>query len=181
MLDLQLIEQLKNVFTKLENSIELVYSPSTHKDQVTLLEMLNDVASTSSQITLKAKDGVGALDIPPQFSIYYKGIETGVSFKGIPTGHEFTSLIVAILNVDGKGKLPDESMVQRIKNLKGPIRLRTYISLTCENCPDVVQALNLMAFIHPDFKHEMVDGAYVQDEVTQLGIQGVPSVFKDND
>ena len=180
MLDQDMKEQLKSVFSQIENKIELVYTPSSHSDQMTLLEMLNDIATTCEKIIVKPSDSSAAKEIPPQFTIYYKGNPTGVSFKGIPTGHEFTSLIVALLNTDGKGKMPDASMVQRIKNLKGPIRLKTYISLTCENCPDVVQALNLMALIHSDFKHEMVDGAYVQDEVDKLGIQGVPSVFVDS-
>lgn len=195
MLDNALKEQLKSVFSVIENKIDLVYVPSSHPDQQDLLAMLNDVASTSDKITVKENETPlksiealsqsdqlkTAIEIPPQFTIYYKGKETGVSFKGIPNGHEFTSFIVALLNVDGKGKMPDASMLQRIKNLKGPIRLRTYISLTCENCPDVVQALNLMAFIHSDFKHEMIDGAYYQEEVSQLGIQGVPSVFVKKD
>lgn len=179
MLDPQMIEQLKSVFSNLENKISLIYKNSSHADQSVLLELLTSVASTSEKIELKSTDNTTA-DIPPQFKIYKNDIETGISFKGIPNGHEFTSLILAILNTDGKGKLPDAGLIQRIKNLKGPVRIRTYISLTCENCPDVVQALNLMSLIHEDFKHEMVDGLYVQDEIEKLGIQGVPSVFVEN-
>lgn len=80
------------------------------------------------------------------------------------------------MNCDGKGKMPDAGLAARIKNLKGPIRIKTYISLTCENCPDVVQALNQMALLHSDFQHETIDGAYAQDEVAAIGIQGVPSI-----
>jgi alkyl hydroperoxide reductase subunit F len=76
--------------------------------------------------------------------------------------------------------MPDKGIANRIQNLKGPIRIKTYISLTCENCPDVVQALNQMALLHPDFQHEMVDGGYVQEEIHALGIQGVPSVVVDS-
>lgn len=176
MLDQDLKEQLKGVFAQLENSIECVYTPSLHADQAGLLDLLNDVASASSKIKVRANQQVAA-DVAPQFCLEKNGQTTGISFKGIPNGHEFTSFIVALLNVDGKGKWPDALMIDRIKSLKGPIRLKTYISLTCENCPDVVQALNQMALIHPDFQHEMIDGAYVQDEIQQLGIQGVPSVF----
>jgi alkyl hydroperoxide reductase subunit F len=85
-------------------------------------------------------------------------------------------LVLAILNADGKGKLPDAGLQARIRAVKGPVRIQTYISLTCENCPDVVQAFHQMALIHPDFQHEMIDGAYAQDEISSLGIQGVPSV-----
>jgi alkyl hydroperoxide reductase subunit F len=88
--------------------------------------------------------------------------------------------VLAILNAAKLGKFPDTRILERIKNLRGPIRVKTYISLTCENCPDVVQALNLMALVHPDFQHEMVDGGYVQDQVAALGIQGVPSVMIGN-
>lgn len=170
MLDANIIEQLKSVYSKLENTITLSYFKSTHADQTDLVNLLEQVASTSDKIALNPH--VDSRDVP---SFYIEG--TGVRFRGIPTGHEFTSLILAILNADGKGKLPDEMILARIKKLKGPIDLRTYISLTCENCPEVVQALNIMALVHKDFRHEMVDGAYAQDEVKELGIQGVPSVI----
>jgi alkyl hydroperoxide reductase subunit F len=172
MLDSNLIEQLKAVFSVLENSItlEVTHSPDPHQGE--LLTMLNEVASCSSKINvLEAGDS-----LLPGFRILKNSSVTGVRFTGIPGGHEFTSLILAILNADGKGKLPDEAIQNRIRRLKGPISISTYISLTCENCPDVVQALNQMALIHSDFHHEMKDGAYLQDEIQRLGIQGVPSV-----
>lgn len=180
MLDPQMKEQLQTVFSPIENKIELVYKNSINPDHPAMLELLNDVVSTNANLKLRQLDETFPTDIPPQFSIYKNGKETGIAFKGIPNGHEFTSLILAILNTDGKGRMPDAGVVQRIKNLKGPIRLRTYISLTCENCPDVVQALNLMALLHEDFKHEMVDGLYVQEEIEKYSIQGVPSVFVDS-
>ena len=106
--------------------------------------------------------------------------KTRIKFRGIPNGHEFTSLLLAILNSDGKGKnIPDGSLQKRIAALKGPIRLTTYVSLTCTNCPDVVQALNLMAILNDNIEHEMVDGAINQAEVEALHIQGVPSVYAD--
>jgi alkyl hydroperoxide reductase subunit F len=103
----------------------------------------------------------------------------GIAFRGVPGGHEFSSFVLAILNRDGKGKLPDAGIAARIRALQGPVRLRTYVSLSCENCPEVVQALNVMASLHPDFRHETVDGAVAQEEVAALGIQGVPSVVKE--
>ncbi|MCB0364657.1 MAG: alkyl hydroperoxide reductase subunit F [Bdellovibrionaceae bacterium] len=173
MLDNQMLEQLKQVFAKLENKVELVYESSAHEKQSELVDMLTAVAGTSDLISAKASDVKSRL---PQFSVHYKGQPTGVSFVGIPGGHEFTSLILAILNVDGKGKLPDPQMINRIKKIKGPIEIKTYISLSCENCPDVVQALNLMAYFHPNMKHQMIDGGLDQEEIQRLGIQGVPSV-----
>jgi alkyl hydroperoxide reductase subunit F len=174
MLDNNIIEQLKTVFQKLENNVELVYSKSNHADQKQLVEMLNDISLTSNKIVLRENN---LSTDAPSFHIEYNGNPNGISFLGIPSGHEFTSLILAILNSDGKGKLPDEMILNRIKRLKGPIELRTFISLTCENCPEVVQALNLMSIVHENFKHTMVDGLYTQDEIKSLGIQGVPSVI----
>lgn len=174
MLDSDLKEQLKGVFAQLEQTIELVYCESDHKDQNELLEMLKEISSTSNKIKLRSN---GIKSAAPQFHIEKNNKANGIYFRGIPGGHEFTSLVLAILNSDNKGKFPDEAIANQIKSLKGPIEIKTYISLSCENCPDVVQALNQMAVIHGNFKHEMIDGAYAQDEIKSLGIQGVPSVI----
>lgn len=177
MLDINLKEQLKSHFSKLENEITLLYDETSHSNQVELLELLRDVVSTCPKIKLVSS---GEKKDVPQFKILFKGHPKGITFKGIPGGHEFTSLILAILNTDGKGKFPDQNIVERIKNIKGPIKVKTYISLSCENCPEVVQALNQMALLHSNFQHEMIDGGYAQDEINTLGIQGVPSVVVDN-
>lgn len=176
MLDSQLKQQLIEVYRSLESPIELVYDSSSHENQGELVSMLEDLGSTSSKILVKAS---GRESPVPCFKIEKNGKPTGIFFRGIPGGHEFTSLVLAILNADGKGKMPDAGLQARIRNLKGPIRIKTYISLTCENCPDVVQAFHQMALIHPDFQHEMIDGAYAQEEIEALGIQGVPSVVVD--
>ena len=173
MLDQNILEQLKEVFSKLENKVELVIDRSNHEDQSVLLDLLKSVASTSDKILIKDS---GLTKIIPGFKIEYLEKSNGIFFEGIPSGHEFTSLILAILNSDHKGKFPDEVIINRIKKLKGPIEIKTYISLTCENCPEVVQALNLMSIIHGNFKHTMVDGLYSQEEIKALNIQGVPSV-----
>lgn len=175
MLDNNLKEQLKNVFKPLENNVELVYEESL-TDQNELIEMLKDVAETNPKITVRASIS-GKKSKSPQFSIEYKGKPTGIIFKAIPGGHEFSSLILAILNADGKGKMPEEIIANRIRRLKKPISLKTYMSLTCENCPDVIQTLNQIALIHGDFKHEIIDGGYFPDEIEALSIQGVPSLI----
>lgn len=173
-LDSELKEQLTSVFAKLENPVELIYENSSHEDQNDLVEMLQDVASTSEKIVV-SKNSAGTSPMP-QFHIASKGKSTGIIFKGIPGGHEFTSLILAILNTDGKGKLLDEVIANRVKRLKKNITIQSYISLTCENCPEVVQALNQFALIHGSLRHEIIDGGYVQDDIQKLGIQGVPSL-----
>lgn len=174
MLGQDMMTQLKTVFEKLENKIELVYNESAHAKQTELVSMLEDVASTSDLIELKKS---GETSESPEFYLEYKGKKNGISFIGIPGGHEFTSLVLAILNSDQKGKLPDQQIINRIKNIKGPVEVKTYISLSCENCPEVVQALNVMAIFHDNFTHQMIDGEFAQDDITRLKIQGVPSVI----
>lgn len=172
-IDQSLIEQLKEVFKDLFSEITFEVKSSTHQKQTELISLLTDVASSSSKINLKINEEVSQT---PAFQILKDHKKTGISFRGIPGGHEFTSLILAVLNTDGKGKYPDQQILNRIKKLKGPINLKTYISLSCENCPDVVQTLNLMALVNPNILHEMVDGEFDQKEVEELKIQGVPSV-----
>lgn len=174
MLDKAILEQLKTVYQALENEVTLTLSKSSHENQKDLEQLVNDLSTTSDKIKVSFSEESSDL---PKLSIFYRGQPTGINFVGCPGGHEFTSLVLAILNTDGKGKLPDEMISGRMKRLKGQIELRTYISLECENCPEVVQALNLMALTHPNFKHTMIDGALAQDEVKRLGIQGVPSVM----
>ncbi|MBO9668164.1 MAG: alkyl hydroperoxide reductase subunit F [Bdellovibrio sp.] len=178
MLDSSLKEQLTSVFAKLEKPVELVYEPSVHDDQKDLIEMLQDVGSTSANI--KVRENAGGASPMPQFHIAYEGKPVGIVFKGIPGGHEFTSLILAILNTDGKGKLMDEMLANRVKRIKKNITVQTYMSLTCENCPEVVQAMNQITLAHGSMRHEVIDGGYVQDDIQKIGIQGVPSLVANN-
>lgn len=174
MLDSVIIEQLRGHFAKLTQTISLRYDESSHANQEELIAMLSAVAQASPQIQLQKS---GRISETPGFEILRSDKPTGISFRGIPGGHEFTSLVLAILNADGQGRFPESYIVNRIKNLKGVIRLKTYVSLSCDNCPEVVQALNQMALLHSDFQHQMVDGAYAQSEIESLNIQGVPAVF----
>lgn len=140
--------------------------------------MLTDFVSVSERLDIDIVSGVAI-----RLDILRDGQPTGVSFRGIPTGHEFTSLILAVFNADGKGKnFPDEVVIGRLKQLKKPINLRTYVSLSCTNCPEVVQAMNLIALISGEgVTHEMVDGAIYQDEANALGISAVPTVYAGNE
>ncbi len=176
MLDKTILEQVSNIFSSLKSKITLIASFCNKcQKKEELIEFLNDFATTSDKISIILKEDENA---KLQFSIEKEGKPTGITFRGIPNGHEFTSLLLAILNTDGQGKnIPDQATQNRIKALKGNINLSTYVSLTCTNCPDVVQALNLMSLINPNIKHEMVDGALYQDEISELNIQGVPAVF----
>jgi len=174
MLETAMLEQLKTVFERLDRPVVLRVSDSPHQQQADLLNLLKALASTSPLIQVELTQEKSPI---PHFEIYENNVTSGVSFLGIPTGHEFTSLVLAILNSNKKGKMPDHGILERIKKIQGPIRIRTYMSLSCENCPEVVQSLNLIATVHPDFQHEVIDGEMVPHEIEQLKIQGVPAVF----
>lgn len=176
MLEPALKEQLKSIFATLEANFVLDISVSLqHENRSELIELLEDVAACSECIACQISGADGL-----EFSLIKNGVKSGITFRGIPNGHEFTSLLLAILNLDGKGKnFPDENVCNRVKALKGPVHLATYISLTCTNCPDIVQALNAMTTLNPAITHEMVDGGLFQEEVEAKKIQGVPSVFAD--
>jgi alkyl hydroperoxide reductase subunit F len=177
MLDQGIKDQLKTHFATLSSSLTLALFHSTSPKQDELRELLVEVASCSDKIAFgELADEVTGV----QFDILRDGRATGIRFRGVPGGHEFTSLIIALLNSDGKGKLPDEGIQRRVKALKGPVRLRTYVSLSCTNCPDVVQALNQMALMHADFQHAMIDGELAEADIQSLGIQGVPAVVNGN-
>jgi alkyl hydroperoxide reductase subunit F len=178
MLDSALKEQLQSVFSGLEAAYVLdITVPAQHESRNELLELLDEVAASSAKIACQVKEGDSL-----EFSLLKNGENTGIKFRGVPNGHEFTSLLLAILNSDGKGKnIPDEATCNRVKALKGDIHLTTYVSLTCTNCPDVVQSLNLMALQNSRIRHEMVDGALFQEEADALKIQAVPSVFADGE
>lgn len=152
MLESTLKEQLKGIFAGLNANytFDISISPA-YESRQELLDLLGDVASCSDKISMQVSDGEGL-----EFILLKDGAKTGIKFRGVPNGHEFTSLLLAILNSDGKGKnFPDESICNRVKALNGPIHLTTYVSLTCTNCPDVVQALNAMTTLNPQIHHEM--------------------------
>ena len=174
MLDENISQQLRQVFGSLSSRFTLVVQPSTHEKAQELVELAQSLAATSPNIEAVVE---GPQISHVNMTLLKDGKPTGVSFRGIPGGHEFTSLVLAVLNADGKGKQPDDGVKARVRALKGPAALRTYVSLSCTNCPDVVQALNLMAFLNPDLSHELVDGELAPEEVERLKLQGVPSVF----
>ena len=177
MLDQSILQQVREIFKNLDAHYTFrVIADSNRNETEEMRQFLNEFASCSDHLTCEFNQTFQ--DNSLEFTLLKDGKETGITFRGIPNGHEFTSLLLAVLNADGKGKnLPDEMICQRIKSLKGAIRLQTYVSLTCTNCPDIVQALNIMTLQNPNLTHEMVDGALFQDEVNRLNIQAVPAVY----
>lgn len=180
MLDKDILTQLQGIFAGLKSEITLHLAgiPDAASTRE-MKEFLDDVASTSHRLSVTQEDADVA---GPRFGIYRDGRATGIAFCGIPNGHEFTTLLLAVLNADGQGKnLPDAGLIARIKALRGPVSLRTYVSLTCTNCPDVAQALNLIALYNSDVENMVIDGAVVPDEVKALNIQSVPTVYADDE
>ena len=177
MLEPTILQQVTEIFRNLEADYTFRMHVGTSLAGTQLAAFLNDFVSTSPRLSVETHEAHGDT---LSFTLLKNGEDTGITFRGIPNGHEFTSLLLAVLNADGKGKnLPDEGIACRIRSLQGDIRLQTYVSLTCTNCPDVVQTLNIFALLNPGICHEMVDGALFQSEVDTKGVQAVPSVFAD--
>lgn len=173
-LDSSMIEQLRGIFTALENDYTLRTTIPNTASGTELRDLVADFAKSSERLKVEEQSGDNL-----RLEILRNGEDIGVSFRAVPTGHEFTSLILAVYNADGKGKnYPDEVILRRIKALRKPINLTTYASLTCTNCPEVVQSLNLISLIAGQgISHEMVDGAVYTSEVEALGISAVPTVY----
>jgi alkyl hydroperoxide reductase subunit F len=178
MLDANIKAQLKSYLERVTQPIEIVASLDEGAKSREMRELLNDVVEQSALITLSASTDQ-ANTRTPSFSVGPKaaGKEGRVRFAGLPMGHEFTSLILALLQSAGYPPKVDADVIEQIQSLEGEYNFETYISLSCHNCPDVVQALNLMAILNPNIRHTMIDGALFQDEVEQRQIMAVPTVY----
>lgn len=172
-LDQELKNQLAQYLDLLEGEVVLKVSAGSDKASEEMLELINEIASMSSQIKVEHT----SLSRTPSFSVNRVGEETGITFAGTPLGHEFTSLVLALLQVSGRPPKVEESVINQIKSIQGEYKFETYISLSCHNCPDVVQALNLMSLLNPGISHTMIDGAVFKEEVESKDIMSVPSVF----
>ncbi|WP_114416852.1 alkyl hydroperoxide reductase subunit F [Marinospirillum perlucidum] len=174
MLDANLKKQLDTYLQKIVTPIELSVSSNDEPKSQELLELAGEIAGLSSQIELKdAADSKRT----PSMAIAAQGQEARIRFSGIPMGHEFTSLVLALLQTGGHPSKAEPEVIEQIRSLPGEYHFETFVSLSCQNCPDVVQALNLMATVNPRITHEMVDGALFQDEVEEKQIMAVPSVY----
>ncbi|MBI6552293.1 alkyl hydroperoxide reductase subunit F [Pseudomonas sp. LY-1] len=174
MLDANLKAQLKSYLERVTQPIEIVASLDDGAKSQEMLALLQDVTSLTTLITLKTE---GDDARKPSFSINRPGAEISLRFAGIPMGHEFTSLVLALLQVGGHPSKASVEVIEQIRALKGEFSFETYFSLSCQNCPDVVQALNLMAVLNPNIKHVAIDGALFQAEVDERQVMAVPSVY----
>ncbi|KAA0068535.1 alkyl hydroperoxide reductase subunit F [Rhodanobacter sp. T12-5] len=174
MLDANLNAQLKAYLEKVTQPIEIVASLDDSAKSAELNELLEEIASLSDRISLVRRDDN---ERKPSFAINRVGTDVGVRFAGIPMGHEFTSLVLALLQVGGHPSKAAADVIEQVRNLDGDYRFETYFSLSCQNCPDVVQALNLMSVLNPKIQHVAIDGALYQAEVDARQIMSVPTVY----
>jgi len=166
-LDAQIKAQLEQYLALLEGDITIKLSAGSDAVSKEMEALVTEIASMTTKITVETAQ----LARTPSFQIGDR-----VTFAGVPMGHEFTSLIMALLQVSGRKPKVDDKVIDQIKDIRGSYEFTTYISLSCHNCPDVVQALNIMSVLNPGIKHTMVDGAAFQDEVTAKNIMAVPYV-----
>ncbi|KPA91988.1 MULTISPECIES: alkyl hydroperoxide reductase subunit F [Pseudomonas] len=174
MLDANLKAQLKSYLERVTQPIEIVASLDDGAKSQEMLALLKDVASLSTHITL-LENGSDARK--PSFSLNRPGGDISLRFAGLPMGHEFTSLVLALLQVGGHPSKASVEVIEQIRSLEGEYHFETYFSLSCQNCPDVVQALNLMAVLNPNIRHVAIDGALFQDEVNDRKVMAVPSIY----
>ena len=175
MLDATLKTQLKSYLEKVVYPLELVASLDDSAKAREMKELLQEIVLLSDKITLVERMEAGVRT--PSFSINRAGSDIGVRFAGVPLGHEFTSLVLALLQVGGHTIKFDEAVIEQIRNLDGDYEFETFISLSCHNCPEVVQALNAMAVINPRIKVTTIDGGVFPQEVEARQIMAVPMMF----
>lgn len=177
LLDDQIKTQLKQYLAMLEGDLVLKVHVGEDETSKNMLELVQTLDDMSPRITIEHAE----LERTPSFSVNRVGEDTGVIFAGLPLGHEFTSLVLALLQVSGRAPKIDESTVKRIQAIKEPMNFETYVSLTCHNCPDVVQALNIMSVLNPNITHTMIEGGAFKSEVEEKEIMAVPAVYRDKD
>lgn len=173
LLDTDIKAQLTQYLSLLEGDVKLKVSVGSDSVSQDMVALVSELASMSSKITFKEAQ----LPRTPSFSVNRLDEDIGITFAGIPLGHEFTSLVLALLQISGRAPKVEASLIEQIKSLKGTYHFESYISLSCHNCPDVVQALNLMSILNPSITHTMIDGGVFKEEVEQNDILAVPTVY----
>ena len=175
MLDANLKQQLQAYLGRMTQPIEIVATLDRSDAAAEMRALLEEIASLSTLIRLEQRaPDAGAR--APSFTVNRVGADMGIRFAGIPMGHEFTSLVLALLQAGGHPPKADAAVIEQIRSLDGHYDFEVYISLSCQNCPDVVQALNLMAVLNPRVRATMIDGALFQSEVEAKQILAVPTV-----
>lgn len=175
MLDADLALQLKAYLERLTRPVVLSASVDDTPASQEMLDLLNQVAALSDRVSVEVwRDDA---ERKPSFAVGSPGQDVHVRFAGLPMGHEFTSLVLALLQVGGHPSKASAEVIEAVKGLEGDFHFETYFSQSCQNCPDVVQALNLAAVLNPRIRHEAIDGALFQEEVQARQIMSVPTIF----
>jgi alkyl hydroperoxide reductase subunit F len=175
MITQEIKQALGQYFSNMQDTVTLVVQTGEHNKRAEQVSFLADVAGISDNVNLEERDA--GLRSPVSFTLEVNGQPTGIVFSGIPGGHEFNSLILAILHASGSDIKLDESVRNLIKQISKPLRFEVFISLSCHNCPDVVQALNQFALLNPNISSEMLDGGLFPEIIEERDIQGVPTVY----
>ena len=174
MLDAAITEQLRTHLQKVTRPVVLAASLDDSPKSAELLELLTEVASLSDAVSVERRDDDARR---PSFAVERAGTDVSVRFAGIPLGHELTSFVLALLQVGGHPSTASQEVIDQVLALDAEYRFETFFSLSCQNCPDVVQALNLMSILNPKISHVAIDGALFQDEVDARKVLAVPAVF----
>ena len=181
MIDQNLLDAVKSYSENMTRPIIFVLGNGTHAKRAELVDFLTKIAGTTDKINFDAEATDDSLPSAISFKVvsHIDGAsnDTGIVFSGIPGGHEFTSLILAILQAGGHTLKLDEGIQKLVKRFNKPLQFQTYVSLSCHSCPEVVQALNQFALLNDGISNEMIDGALFQEQVEANKIQGVPAVF----
>ncbi|REE70519.1 alkyl hydroperoxide reductase subunit F [Paenibacillus taihuensis] len=172
-LDPEIKAQLQQYLGLMEGDVVIKVQTGDDQASKDTLELMDELTSMSSRIKVEKAD----LPRTPSFSVNRPGEDTGIAFAGVPLGHEFTSFVLALLQVSGRAPKVEQAVIDQIKSIKGEYQFESFISLSCHNCPDVVQALNLMSVLNPGITHTMIDGAVFKAEAESRQVMAVPSVY----
>ena len=177
MLNNDILNALKGYTANMQNKVSLVLQTGEHSKRAELSDFLSQIASVSDNLEFEERDTNGFLRSAMSFMLEVDGQPSGVFFSGIPSGHEFNSLILAILWTSGTEIKLDDSLQNMIGNISEKLHFEVFVSLSCHNCPDIVQGLNQFATLNPNISSEMIDGGIYPELIEEREIQGVPCVY----
>lgn len=173
LLDADIKQQLAEYLKLMEGDVKLLVSAGEDETSKDMLALIDELSAMSAHIKVEKT----TLQRTPSFTVDRPNESTGIVFAGVPLGHEFSSLVLALLQTSGRAPKVENDVKERIVSIKRELKFETYISLSCHNCPEVVQALNLMSVLSPSISHTMIDGGAFQTEVESKEIMGVPAIF----
>lgn len=177
MITQDILKALESYAASMQKTVTFVLQTGEHEKRAELVKFLADIAGVSDKIEFQERDTGAELRSPVSFLLEADGVDTGIRFSGIPSGHEFNSLVLAMLQASGTPIKLDDGLKNMVANVGEDLHFEVFISLSCHNCPDVVQALNQFALINPRIRSEMIDGGLFQDIINDRDIQGVPCVY----